>query len=208
MIKKMKKIFIALIFLPAVVSASEFCADKDVCTTTVTKVIDGDTVTIQSGEKVRYVGIDCPERGDNYSKEAKKRNEELVKGKEVVLKKDQTDKDKYDRLLRYVYIDNNLINQILINEGLARVYILPPDDSQEENFTNAQKEAKDKMLGIWQDKDILLEECKTEKGEIEKELAECKTKPVNLPWNAIIVFLTGILTGIAVKLAISKKFKF
>src|SRR4030042_2567140 len=76
----------------------------------VTRVIDGDTIEIEGGQKVRYIGIDTPEKVDPrpsvqcYGKEAAAKNKELVEGKRVRLEKDVSETDKYGRLLRYVFV--------------------------------------------------------------------------------------------------------
>ena len=75
----------------------------------VTKIIDGDTI-IAEGENVRLLGIDSDERSYPCYDEAKERLEELVLGKEVRLEKDQTDKDQYQRYLRYLFLNNQNIN--------------------------------------------------------------------------------------------------
>src|SRR4030065_366152 len=67
----------------------------------VTKVIDGDTIVIEGGYHVRYIGIDAPESGEFYYLEAKQANEDLVAGKKIRLESDISDKDSYGRLLRY-----------------------------------------------------------------------------------------------------------
>src|SRR4030067_982445 len=73
----------------------------------VVKVVDGDTVELENGQKVRYIGIDTPEttlgKNDCYGTEATEKNKELVEGKRVRLEKDISETDKFGRLLRYVY---------------------------------------------------------------------------------------------------------
>ena len=86
----------------------------------VTRVVDGDTIEIEGGEKVRYIGIDTPETVDPrkpvqcFGVEASKKNKEMVEGKMVRLEKDITDKDKYNRLLRYVWLDDVFVNLELV----------------------------------------------------------------------------------------------
>ncbi len=87
-----------------------------------TRAIDGDTLELSTKEKVRLSGIDTPEKDECYYKEAKQRLSELVAGKQVYLERDYTNKDKYHRLLRYVYVGNNEVNVILVEKGYARVY--------------------------------------------------------------------------------------
>ncbi len=120
-------------------------------TTYATRIIDGDTIEIAGKEKVRLLGIDTPEKGQYYYQEAKDRLTELIGGKEIILEPDQTNKDKYDRLLRYVYVNRtDLVNIVLVREGLATVYIIPPDNAYEEDLLKAEAAAREQNLGIWQ----------------------------------------------------------
>ncbi|MDD4879863.1 MAG: thermonuclease family protein, partial [Candidatus Omnitrophica bacterium] len=80
----------------------------------VARVIDGDTVVLEDGRHVRYIGMDTPERGKPYYGEAKKENERLVKGKTVKLEYDVGKADKYGRTLAYVYVDNIFVNAELV----------------------------------------------------------------------------------------------
>lgn len=91
----------------------------------VTRVIDGDTIELENGKRVRYLGINTPESVDPrkpvecFGKEASFKNKELVLNKKVVLEKDISEIDKYGRLLRYVYVDNIFVNLELIKQGYA-----------------------------------------------------------------------------------------
>ncbi len=122
---------------------------------TVKRVIDGDTIELSNGEKVRYVGIDTPESVDPrkpvqcFGVEASKRNKELVEGKAVRLEKDISDRDRYGRLLRFVYIDNVFINLELVKQGYAHAYDYPPDISKAELFRQAEAEARTAGRGLW-----------------------------------------------------------
>lgn len=116
---------------------------------TAVKVIDGDTIQISTGEKVRYIGMDTPEVGQCYYEEAKKRNEKLVLGKKVELEKDVSETDKYGRLLRYVYVDGHSVNAMLIEEGYAKVMMVKPDTSQEWFFDWLEESAKERNAGLW-----------------------------------------------------------
>lgn len=126
----------------------------------VTKVIDGDTIEIEGGAKVRYLGVDTPETKDPrksvecFGKEAARKNKELVEGKRVILEKDITDTDKYNRLLRFVYLpleDGTMlfVNDYLIREGFAKVLTIPPDVKFAEQFLEAQRKARVGSLGLW-----------------------------------------------------------
>ena len=127
----------------------------------VTKVIDGDTFEIEDGKRVRILGVDTPETKDPrkpvqcFGKEASNKNKELLEGKRVILEKDITDKDKYNRLLRFVYLpleDGSLlfVNDYLIREGYAMVLTIPPDVKFAEQFLKAQKQARMEKRGLWQ----------------------------------------------------------
>ncbi len=118
----------------------------------VERVIDGDTIVIEGGEKVRFIGIDTPERGEFYYKEATDYMKSLVENKKVRLEKDVSERDRYGRLLRHVYVDDIWINAKMIKEGYARFVTFPPDVSHVEKFRKLEKEAKENKKGLWSDK--------------------------------------------------------
>lgn len=115
----------------------------------VTNVIDGDTVEIETGEKIRLLGINAPEENEHYYKEAKDRLVKLVGGKLVKLEAGSEDKDRYGRLLRYIFIGDTFVNLQIVKEGYATVYIINPDEKYYLDFKKAEKEAKDNKLGLW-----------------------------------------------------------
>ncbi len=157
MLKKLT-ILLALILLPALgVQLTEPKLDKIAETTatkaTVTKVIDGDTVELSTGERLRYIGMDTPElkSKDCYSQEATARNKELVEGKEVELEKDVSETDRYGRLLRYVHVEGQMVNRILLQEGFAKVATFPPDVRYQETFLEDERQARENGRGLWGD---------------------------------------------------------
>jgi micrococcal nuclease len=122
----------------------------------VTRVYDGDTILLSSGEKIRYIGIDTPEinyndqtKSDCMAEEAKQRNIDLVLGKKVRLETDKNNKDKYDRLLRYVYVGDVFVNQELIVEGLAKTMWIGQDTKYKFEIDKLEDDAQEKGLGIW-----------------------------------------------------------
>lgn len=121
----------------------------------VVRVVDGDTIEIEGGEKVRYIGIDTPETVDPrkpvqcFGVEASKKNKEMVEGKMVRLEKDITDRDKYNRLLRYVWLDDVFVNLELVKQGFAYSYSYPPDIKYQDQFVKAQQEAREAKKGLW-----------------------------------------------------------
>ncbi|MBI4999745.1 thermonuclease family protein [Candidatus Gottesmanbacteria bacterium] len=121
----------------------------------VTRVIDGDTIEIETGERVRYLGIDTPETVDPrkpvqcFGIEASKKNKELIEGKTVRLEKDITDRDKYGRLLRYVYVGDIFVNLELVKQGFAFSYTYPPDIKYQAEILAAERQAREANRGLW-----------------------------------------------------------
>lgn len=121
-------------------------------------VADGDTITVRidnKEERVRYIGIDTPEIKHNekpaecYGDVAKMRNESLVLGQTVTLQRDREDRDTYGRLLRYVYVDDIFINQLLLEEGYATALPIKPNTQHASDFAQIQRTAKADKLGLW-----------------------------------------------------------
>lgn len=121
----------------------------------VTRVIDGDTIELETGEKVRYIGIDTPEtKNPNktvecFGREASIKNRELIFGKTVTLEKDVSETDRYGRLLRYVYLDGVMINEYLVRQGFAQAISFTPDVKHQDKLREAERLAKEENLGLW-----------------------------------------------------------
>ncbi|MEI7749991.1 MAG: thermonuclease family protein [Candidatus Moraniibacteriota bacterium] len=121
----------------------------------VARVIDGDTIEIEGGERVRYIGMDTPETVDPeksvqcFGKEASDENKRLVEGKTVRLEKDTNDRDQYGRLLRYVYVGDTFVNLDLVRLGFAYATPYPPDILHQDWFAETEQSAKDAGLGLW-----------------------------------------------------------
>ena len=118
----------------------------------VIEIIDGDTITIEGGYRVRYIGIDTPEvhtELEEYGMEALEANRRLVEGKEVRLERDVSETDKYGRLLRYVYVDDVFVNAELVRQGLAEAKAYPPDIKHQDYLEELEAEAREASRGIW-----------------------------------------------------------
>ncbi len=115
----------------------------------VTRVIDGDTVELLDGQRVRYLCIDTPELGEDYYDEASRRNMELVEGKVVELWTGLENRDVYGRLLRFVFVDGTFVNAELVAEGLATAYIFNPDERYSQLFVQLEEYARMKDVGLW-----------------------------------------------------------
>lgn len=133
---------------------------------TVTKIIDGDTiwVDIDGNEyKVRFIGVNCPEyttKIEPYGKEATEYTTNYLMGKTVYLQKDVTDTDKYDRLLRYVWLEkvdeindetirNYLFNAKLVIDGMAKSNYYKPNITLQNYLEKYENEAKENKIGMW-----------------------------------------------------------
>ena len=123
-------------------------------------VIDGDTVEIDDGRHLRYLGIDTPEMrkhvGDRwiedpqpFAREATALNRQLVEGKTVRLEYDVQTHDKYGRLLAYVYEEKIMVNEELLRQGVAQTMTIPPNVKYAERFRMLAREAREAGRGLW-----------------------------------------------------------
>ena len=129
----------------------------------VVRIIDGDTLILDINgkeESVRLIGVDTPEIKDPrktvkcFGKEASQKAKELMENKKVKLEIDttQNDRDKYNRLLRYVYLeDGTLVNKKLIKEGFGFEYTYQVPYKFQTEFKEAQKIAETNKIGLWAD---------------------------------------------------------
>jgi micrococcal nuclease len=120
----------------------------------VARVIDGDTVELDSGERVRYLLIDTPESTqgatDCFGSESAAFNRQLVEGQEIELTYDVDCEDRYDRLLAYITIDGRDLNLLMVERGYACVLSIPPNGEERRNeFEIAEQIAKNGMVGMW-----------------------------------------------------------
>ncbi|MBI2616597.1 thermonuclease family protein [Candidatus Gottesmanbacteria bacterium] len=126
-------------------------------TATVGRIVDGDTIELTDGRKVRYIGIDTPESKDPrspvecFGQKASEKNAELVLDKEITMEKDISDKDSFGRLLRYVFVGDVFINDYLVRQGYAQISIYPPDVKYQDEFLASQQEARENNRGLWKE---------------------------------------------------------
>ncbi|MCY8923045.1 thermonuclease family protein [Bacillus atrophaeus] len=134
--------------------------DKELVDVTLDRAVDGDTIKIKYNgnvDTVRYLLVDTPEskKQDScvqpYGEDASKRNKELVSDGKLQLEFDKGDRrDKYGRLLAYVYVDGKSVQETLLKEGLARVaYVYEPNTKYIDQFKKDEQEAKTERLSIW-----------------------------------------------------------
>jgi micrococcal nuclease len=121
-------------------------------TALVVGVIDGDTIDVQLNDqvfRVRYIGINTPERDEAFYNQATAYNQQLVFNKTVTLVKDKSEIDQFDRLLRYVIVGDTFVNHDLVNEGYAIASAYPPDTACATSFESAQRDAQTGKVGLW-----------------------------------------------------------
>src|SRR5215831_5176098 len=125
---------------------------------TVVRVVDGDTIYVQLAdrvEKIRYIGVDAPElhhplKGEEPGgREATAVNRRLVAGRHVRLELDVRTRDRYGRLLAYVWVGDTMINAELVRRGYAQVMTVPPNVKYQEMFVTLQRQARDAHRGLW-----------------------------------------------------------
>ena len=162
----------------------------------VVKVVDGDTITLSDGRTIRYIGIDTPETVDPrkavqcYGKEASDKNKELVEGKEVRLEKDVSEYDKYQRTLRYIYVGDIFVNDYLVRNGYAKASSYPPDIKHQDQFREAEIEAKENKRGMWSD--VCNTPSPTRKPVLSTTITTTDTSSTPTPFNAKTTITTTI----------------
>ena len=124
-------------------------SDETVEEFSVCSVIDGDTIELCNGERVRYLGIDAPESHMPYHAEAMTYNQNLVLGKKVRLEYDVQKRDAFGRLMAYVWLEDRMVNREILLAGFAILYTLPPNVKYADVFFEDMKTAQSAFVGIW-----------------------------------------------------------
>jgi micrococcal nuclease len=128
----------------------------------VDRSIDGDTVVLADGRKVRYLNVDTPETVKEntpvrcYGKEASNFNRDIISGREIFMLSDKESQDKYKRELRIVFVTgfdttkvDQSVNALLVRKGFARASIISPNTTYASLFQSLENEAKSQKLGVW-----------------------------------------------------------
>ncbi|MGN1402182.1 MAG: thermonuclease family protein [Bacillus sp. (in: firmicutes)] len=146
--------------LPEEERAAQFGMDK----VTVGRVVDGDTFVDSAGRKIRLIGINTPEstnRIEDYGQEASEYAKTKLTGKQVWLQRDVSNKDKYGRLLRFVWMEvpeddeneeevmQKMFNADLVINGYAEPSTYTPDVKWSDLFRNLAKDAREQEKGLW-----------------------------------------------------------
>jgi micrococcal nuclease len=126
----------------------------------VVRVVDGDTVRVRlrdRTETVRYIGVDTPETvkpGEPvqcYGKPASAFNRRLVAGRRVELRFGRERRDRYGRLLAYVYVQGRerSVSALLVARGYGRELTIPPNTAHARSFARLERRARERRLGLW-----------------------------------------------------------
>jgi micrococcal nuclease len=124
----------------------------------VVRVVDGDTIHVRLAdrlEKVRYIGVNTPEvhhpskGAEPGGTEARAMNRHLVEGKRVRLELDVQARDRYGRLLAYVWVGATMVNAELVRLGYAQVMTIPPNVRHQALFVKLQRDAREAGRGLW-----------------------------------------------------------
>ena len=120
---------------------------------TVARVIDGDTIELESGETIRYLMVDAPENTSSvecYGPESTAFNSDLVAGKDVEIEYDEECTDRFDRLLAYVSVDGREVNSLMVERGFGCVLYIPPNGGdREEEYDALEATARSESRGLW-----------------------------------------------------------
>jgi micrococcal nuclease len=144
-----------LLLVVALVAATATAGDLE---GQVVRIVDGDTIHVKIGdrvEKVRYIGVNTPEvhhptKGEEPGgREAATMNGELVKGRTVRIELDVQSRDRYGRLLAYVWVGDMMVNAELVRRGYAQVMTVPPNVRYQSMFLRLQREARAAGRGLW-----------------------------------------------------------
>ncbi len=121
----------------------------------VERVVDGDTFETTDGLKVRLIGVNTPEitngKSEAYGQEAKNFTQAKLVGQTIYMFQDAGPKDKYGRLLRYVFIHSEpiMFNELLVAEGYANTMTIPPNVLYAESFAAIERKARSQNKGLW-----------------------------------------------------------
>jgi len=143
-------------------------------------VIDGDTFKSESGTTIRLLGINAPEISDPGGDIAKDYLTLLILNKNVQLEKDVTDKDDYERILRYAHLGNKLINGEMVRLGYAEARFYPPDTLYKKELLELEKIAVRNRRGLWS---FSVFQIPDTAGIIGKEFVETTTKQEIITWQ-------------------------
>ncbi|MBI2831336.1 MAG: thermonuclease family protein [Chloroflexi bacterium] len=116
-------------------------------------VLDANSIILEDRDEVLYIGIETPRVMPTpapFGLQALEANRRLVEKKEVRLERDFSERDRYGKLLRYVYVGDTFVNAELVRLGLARAVAIPPDIKYKELFEKLEREAREARRGIWE----------------------------------------------------------
>lgn len=115
----------------------------------VDRVIDGDTVSLRDGRVVRLIGINTPERGEQWYEQARAFLSQRLTGRTVSLQFEERKEDDYGRVLAHIFLNKEHINAQLIAFGHGKVMMIPPNTYYKNLFKSLYSQAKKEKIGMW-----------------------------------------------------------
>lgn len=167
-------------------------------TYTVKRVVDGDTLKIDYNgkeESVRLIGVDTPEsvhpdesKNTEFGKKASEFSKNYLEGKQISLEFDVQERDKYGRLLAYVYLNGIMYNKTLLEEGYAKIATYPPNVKYVDDFTKIQEEARNNKKGLWAYQTTTEETPANEENTSATENTDNNSSSSNIQYNGRTVY--------------------
>lgn len=152
-----KDLWAVALAVVAMSASAELSWQDDAIYYNVVRVVDGDTVVLESVGTVRLIGIDTPETVDprkpveHFGREASEHLRQMLAGQSVRLEFDQTRRDRYGRTLAYLHLrDGSFVNREMVLQGYAFAYVKYPFRYMED-FVTAERSAREAKRGLWQD---------------------------------------------------------
>ncbi|WP_394184450.1 thermonuclease family protein [Metabacillus halosaccharovorans] len=177
--KRLYSFFLLVLIFTLIIGCGSEQTNSTLLDAEVTKVVDGDTLHVMiSGKKetIRLLLVDTPEtvhptkEVQPFGPEASNYMKEKLNGEEIQVELGIGERDKYGRLLAYVYHDNQMLNKLLLEKGLARVaYVFEPNTKYIDEFNEIQKQAQNEQVGIWSLENYATENGFQDETQVEKD---------------------------------------
>lgn len=144
------------LFVSQIISDYPELKDKQYEVAMITRIVDGDTYVTDSGDKIRLIGVNTPEisgKAQYYGREATEFSKKLLDNQTVYMFRDVSNTDKYGRLLRYLFIQNDpvMFNETLLKEGYANTMTIPPNVMFADKFVKLERESRLNNKGLWKE---------------------------------------------------------
>jgi micrococcal nuclease len=114
-----------------------------------TFAVDGDTLQLEDGSRIRLLGINAPEKGQPKYSDAKALLSSLAANKTILVQSDIEKKDRYGRFLGYIFVGNTFVNEAMLEQGLAVAWFIEPNFRYQKELEESEAQAKENGAGLW-----------------------------------------------------------